>query len=399
MPSDAARKLAGEWFISASILQCDDAFCGRLHLGESGDLVFLSAGGDLVGRGFGHWVSEGAVAGFQLEVFQYTATSTTHVHSEPHRFRGIAKTPAQKDSWAGEWHFCPFGQPSRLVGRFQAMRGSASSVSKGSMEDCPAAAKKAVIARLEKLSEPPPFTESRWIPHQITGAVPEVYYVRRFFEPRQVEELERTVERSCEWDHMATRDTQEFGTSTPCPCGRSLMKVPLPEWQSNLALAAHNLGAFHPVLYPANSIRVNRYGPGQGIHPHLDGPVYFPRAAIISLGSHCVIDFYPKCAVEEEQRSFAWDGEHEVPAMPAMPPGTKPVMSILLEPGSLLIFSGDAFVHHPHGIQAVEEDEIGSQVKNAKDVGLTVGDTLRRGRRTSLTIRHLLPRCMCSSVV
>ena len=38
------------------------------------------------------------------------------------------------------------------------------------------------------------------------------------------------------------------------------------------------------------------------------------------------------------------------------------------------------------------------EVKNAKDIGLSVGDSLRRGRRISLTIRHLLPRCNCSPV-
>lgn len=387
---EAVQRLAGEWILNASIMQCEDALCGRIHVTESGEIVFLAGGGDLVGRGVGRWVAEGPVMGFQVDIFQYTATSTKHVHSEPHRFRGIGRVPNRKASWAGEWYFLPFGQPPRLVGRFHATQGQARAAS--AAEDCPADAKKAVIASLDKLVEPPPMTEKRWIPHQISGGVPEVFYVRRFFEPRQVEELERVIDRSCEWDHMATRDTQEFGSSTQCPCGRSLRRVPLPEWQSNLALALHNLGAFHPVLYPANSVRINAYTAGQGIHPHLDGPVYFPRATTISLGSHCVFDFYPRCPQEEEQRSFSWDAEREVPSLPEMPPGIKPMMSILLEPGSLLIFSGDAFVHHPHGIRAVEEDEIGPEVKNAKDIGLAVGDTLRRGRRLSLTIRHLLPR-------
>lgn len=394
---EAARKVAGEWLLRASIMQCDDALVGRVHLTEKGEIVFLAGGGDLVGRGVGHWVAEGPVVGFQIEIFQYTATSTKHVHMEPHCFRGIARLPARKESWKGEWYFCPFGQPPRAVGSFQCLQGEAKSAP--SAEDCPADAKRAVLARLAKLVEPPPMTERRWLTHHVDGGVPEVHYVRKFFEPRQVEELERIIDQSCQWDHMVTRDTQEFGSSTQCRCGRSLMRVPLPDWQANLALAMHNLGVFHPVLYPANSVRVNAYRAGQGIHAHLDGPVYYPRAAIISLGSHCVFDFYPKCAQEEGQRSFAWDHDLEVPAMPKLPPGTKPKMSILLEPGSLLIISGQAFIDHPHGIQAVEEDEIGPQLKNAKDVGLAPGDTLRRGRRLSLTIRHLLPRCMCSSVV
>merc|ERR1712194_31233 len=162
--------------------------------------------------------------------------------------------------------------------------------------------------------------------------------------------------------------------------------------------ALHNLGAFHPVLYPANSVRLNSYKPGQGIAPHMDGPVYLPRAAIISLGAPCVFDFYPRCDADEEKRGFSWDEEKEVPAAPEMPKGLEPMVSVLLEPGSLLILSGDAFIQHRHGIRAVEEDVIGPQVSNAKDLGLSNGDTLKRGRRVSLTIRHLLPRCSCPNV-
>merc|ERR1712061_20801 len=155
--------------------------------------------------------------------------------------------------------------------------------------------------------------------------------------------------------------------------------------------ALHNLGGFHPVLYAANSIRINSYTPGQGIHPHMDGPVYFPRAAILSLGSQCIFDFYPALSIDddEDKRSFKWDHKKEVPAAPEIPPGTKPALSLLLEPGSMLIFGGDAFVKCRHGINATEEDEITPEVKNAKELGLSVGDKLKRTRRVSLTIRHL----------
>jgi len=401
---DAPQKVAGEWLISASILQCQDALFGRIHLTDNGEMVYLAAGGELIGRGVGRWVAEGPVIGFQVDIFQYTATSAKHVQSDAHRFRGVAHVTSKQSSWSGEWYFCTFGQPPRLVGRFQACRRDAvppNGLAAGAKaaDDIPAEPKKAVIKQLDKMIEPPLMSEPRWSPHHFAGDVTDVHYVRSFLEPGQVEEFERMIDKTCEWEHMATRDTQEFGSSSRCPCGRSLMRVALPPWQNNIINAIHNLGVFHPVLYPANSVRLNAYTPGQGIHPHLDGPVYFPRAAIVSLGSHCVFDFYPRQEVDEDKQGFSWDRDTEVPAAPELPPGTRPKLSILLEPGSLLVFSGDAFVHHRHGIAPVEEDEITSQVRNAKDIGLSEGDSLRRRRRVSLTIRHLLPRCQCSSIV
>lgn len=401
--AQAAQKVCGEWLVNASIMQCHDALVGRIHLTEGGDMVYMAGGGDLIGRGFGKWVAEGPVVGFQCDIFQYSSSSTKHVQQEAHRFRGIALVPSKETTWTGEWYFVAYRQPPRLVGRFQCVRrntgplGSTSFVR--AVEDCPYDAKKAVVAKLDKMVEMPPLLEKRWEQHLISSDVPGVYYVRNFLEPRQVEELERIIDRTCDWETMATRDTQEFGVSQRCPCGRSLMRADLPHWQANIINALHNLGAFHPVLYPANSVRLNAYAPGQGIHPHLDGPVYYPRAATVSLGSHCIFDFYPRETSNEEDRVFSWDRDKEVPSAPDLPPGTEPKLSVLLEPGSLLLFSGDGFVHHRHGIHAVEEDEIGPQVANAKDIGLSVGDSLRRTRRTSLTIRHLLPRCMCSSIV
>ncbi|CAE7320961.1 Alkbh6, partial [Symbiodinium necroappetens] len=331
-----------------------DAVLGRLHFTETGE--------DLLGRGLGVWVSEGPVAGFQLDVFQYEAASTKHVQTEPHRFRGIGKFP-EKGSWVGEWHFLAFQQPPRVVGRFHARRSSPNlampTLSQKPLEELPEKAKAKVVSKLEKLTEPFPMLHPSWVPHHLAGKIEDVHYVRNFLEPKQVEEFVRIIDKTCDWERMRTRDTQEFGSSGQCPCGRSLMRAALPAWQSTLVDALGTLGVFHPVLFPANSV------PGQGpelsgILPHLDGPVYFPRAAIISLGSHCIFDFYPRFE-EEHPRGFTWDRDKEVPSSPELPAGTRPQLSLLLEPGSLLVFSGDAFVRHRHGIKAVEEDEISKE--------------------------------------
>ena len=50
-------------------------------------------------------------------------------------------------------------------------------------------------------------------------------------------------------------------------------------------------GLFHD-LTPCNSARLNKYtSPDEGIHPHADGPVYFPRVVILSLGAPRVLRF------------------------------------------------------------------------------------------------------------
>lgn len=400
--SEAIQKLAGEWIFSASILQCEDSIFGRVHLTDNGTCVYLAGGEDLIGRGLGMWFQEGPFIGFELSIYQYVATSTKHVHGEPHRFRGMAKLPTEPGNWSGEWYFCPFLQPPRLVGKFKAQRhvgGCKPQLPPKSAGDVPEEAKKRLIKMLDEKTELPMVAEPKFQPHRVSsGDLRDIVYVPNWLEPKQAEEFERLVNKTCEWERMNTRDTQEFGASSRCPCGRGLLQEPLPQWQGNIVMALHNLGVYHPVLYPANSVRINAYAPGQGIHPHMDGPVYFPRAAIISLGSPCIFDFYRRGAPDDDRQGLQWDHARDVPALPEMPPGTKPVLSLVLEPGSLLVFSGDAFTCHRHGITATEEDEISPLVHNSKRLGLSNGDRLKRGRRLSLTIRHLLPRCACSAM-
>eukprot|EP00927_Polykrikos_kofoidii_P054081 TRINITY_DN48565_c0_g1_i1.p1 TRINITY_DN48565_c0_g1~~TRINITY_DN48565_c0_g1_i1.p1 ORF type:complete len:402 (-),score=42.47 TRINITY_DN48565_c0_g1_i1:134-1339(-) len=393
--------LAGEWVVSASVLQCEDAVFGRVHFTKCGELVYLPSGDELIGRGVGTWFAEGPVIGFQINIFQYAPTSTKHVQSEPHLFMGISMLPSDSRVLVGEWYFCAYQQPPRLVGKFKAHRRGATGLVPGPNEvpEMPKAAKNVVVEKLLNMIEPPSMVHPRWAVHERTGPPKLVHYVRNWLEPPQQQEFGRIIAKNCEFERMSTRDTQEFGSGNRCKCGRGIVPEHLPPWLATLITALHNLGVFHPVLYPANSVRINAYNPGQGIHPHFDSPVYYPRVAIISLLSACVFDFLPRIELDEEDRSLAWDQDKEVPCSPELPPSTEPLMSLVVEPGSLLVFSGDAFTHHRHGIKDVESDEIRSHVHNAKDMGLSVGDVLKRDRRVSLTIRHLLPRCNCTSVV
>ncbi|CAJ1331430.1 unnamed protein product [Effrenium voratum] len=110
-----------------------DAVIGKVHFTEDGELVYLTTSGELLGRGLGRWASEGPVLGFELDIFQYEATSRKHVQTEPHRFRAFSKFP-ERSVWAGEWQFLAFQQPPRVVGRFHASR-SVPTLSQKPLED------------------------------------------------------------------------------------------------------------------------------------------------------------------------------------------------------------------------------------------------------------------------
>lgn len=62
--------------------------------------------------------------------------------------------------------------------------------------------------------------------------------------------------------------------------------------------------------------------------PHLDGPLYFPAIATITLGSHTVLDFYDISSREDSRNSS---------------------FSLFLEPCSLLVQQGKIYHDYMHG--------------------------------------------------
>jgi alkylated DNA repair protein alkB family protein 6 len=237
----------------------------------------------------------------------------------------------------------------------------------------------------------PAVLDSRLEQHRI-GELPQVYYVPNWIEKDQEAEFMAIADGDMSsWEDMRTRSSQEWGAGDRCGCGRGLMRMPLPTSQQRLADALHQLGAFDGALYPMNSVRINGYRPGQGIHPHCDGPVYYPAVGILSLGSPCIFSFYPRTGTED---CMTWDPDHDVPGGHLR--GLEPAMSLVLEPRSLLVFTHDAFWHHRHGIEGCTTEEVTSKIDNLNALeNFKEGDVIRRGRRVSLTMRHLLPRCAC----
>jgi alkylated DNA repair dioxygenase AlkB len=131
---------------------------------------------------------------------------------------------------------------------------------------------------------------------------------------------------------------------------RSVFRIgELPSWSTDLALRLHGDG-FLPSV--PDQMVVNNYKPGSGIFAHIDQDAFGDTVASVSLGSTCVMQFSRVGADHEEE--------------------------ILLEPGSLLLLSGEARWGWRHGIPARTVDRWQAQERP-------------RSRRVSLTFR-IIPR-------
>jgi alkylated DNA repair protein alkB family protein 6 len=136
------------------------------------------------------------------------------------------------------------------------------------------------------------------------------------------------------WIELKTRKLQLYGK---LPLNQHQTVGPnydeiIPPWLSQLLEESAKTGIFSQEIYP-NNVLINQYEADQGILHHTDGPSYHNRVAIFSLESACVMSFKPK--LSPSQIGILSDGD---------------VLSVVLQPRSLLIFSDDLYNHHMHGI-------------------------------------------------
>ncbi|XP_061103572.1 alpha-ketoglutarate-dependent dioxygenase alkB homolog 6 [Conger conger] len=215
----------------------------------------------------------------------------------------------------------------------------------------------------------------------VKDAPPSVYYFPDYITEAEEAYLLQQVYKApkTKWTQLKGRRLQNWG-GLPHPKG--MLAEKLPEWLQKYAEKISALGVFAGKT--ANHVLVNEYNPGQGIMPHEDGPLYYPTVSTISLGSHAVLDFYHPIdstqtdALQTEQSRY--------------------LVSLLVQPRSLLVLQNEMYEHFLHGIQGVSQDTLTDRVANLSAACARAGDCLTRDTRVSLTIRHV-PKILRASLL
>eukprot|EP00164_Ancoracysta_twista_P004248 GFYU01005724.1.p1 GENE.GFYU01005724.1~~GFYU01005724.1.p1 ORF type:complete len:254 (+),score=39.72 GFYU01005724.1:73-834(+) len=233
--------------------------------------------------------------------------------------------------------------------------------------------------------------------YQVKGAVDGVYYIPEYITQDEEQSLLQHIydQPPKRWTVLNNRRLQNWG-GTVHPKG--MLPQPLPRW---LTLISSDKLAQRDKVFEKdpNHVLINEYKPGEGIMPHEDGPLYHPMVANISLQSPIVLQFFKhreQCGeLEAEAAAIAVDtvrtadsgdvaGDDNTRRV-LYTDGFEPLMSMLLEPRSLVLFTKEAYEQCLHGIPNSFEDVIDESVVNAGPE--LVGQTLKRGVRVSLTIR------------
>ncbi|KIY72408.1 hypothetical protein CYLTODRAFT_47260 [Cylindrobasidium torrendii FP15055 ss-10] len=227
---------------------------------------------------------------------------------------------------------------------------------------------------------------------------PTVRYIPEFITSSEEEYLLKKIQETPhpKWKQLGNRRLQLLGGELTAK--NNLLPKPMPPYMTvfpDLISRLKNTGAFEDSPHGApNHVILNEYCPNQGIMPHQDGPAYHPVVATISLASHAVFHYY--------QYKDASDGTEGRRVNPT------PLLSVVLEPRSLVITSDSLYQDCLHGIESIAVDsfatgphgvvcvETGTPIANAHllrspEISKVVqeGGVLERTTRYSLTCRDI----------
>lgn len=217
--------------------------------------------------------------------------------------------------------------------------------------------------------------------YKVDECPPTVYYVPDFITEQEEKYFLDQVYKcpKTKWTVLSNRRLQNWGGIPQAKC---TIQELLPKWLEDCCSKVDDTGAFESSS--PNHVLINEYKPGQGILPHLDGPLYYPTISTISLGAHTVINFY------DAHKSEFVSEKSDVDT------GVK--YSLYLERRSLLILKDEMYTSYMHGIEDIVKDDIqphniANLVKlGDREFSTTIessGVSQDRGTRVSLTIRHV----------
>ncbi len=213
---------------------------------------------------------------------------------------------------------------------------------------------------------------------RISELPPTVYYLPNFVSEEEETFLTRKIYTApkTKWTNLLNRRLQNWGGT---PQEKGMIKEPMPDWLQTQIDKIDALGIFGSDKKP-NHVLVNEYKPGEGISPHLDGSLFHPTIATISLGSHTVLNFYEPLSDEnisgdEPCKSFE----------------DRLKFKLYVAPRSLILIKDSMFHHYLHGIEEKTKDFKDGLVFAASEDHEKLGDgeIIERQTRISLTIRHV----------
>ncbi|CBZ38955.1 hypothetical protein, conserved [Leishmania donovani] len=230
-----------------------------------------------------------------------------------------------------------------------------------------------------------------------TGNIPGIYYIPDYISAAEEAQILTFIQGTPEElkSKLTKRTCQEWGCTMCESCQKSFVSdANMPPWVQELIDMQVYDGLFTPTTFP-NSVRIHEYHQGDGIGPHCDGPIYVPMVTVLSLASSCLMSFYPKQPLYENHPMDHYNdtfkfGEGDI--------GRRvPLQSVVMEPRSLLIFSGEGYYHYPHGISDKAEEvltpDVAGEVVNRRFLRDPDVQSISRTYRASITTRNLMTRC------
>jgi alkylated DNA repair dioxygenase AlkB len=181
-----------------------------------------------------------------------------------------------------------------------------------------------------------------------TGKIPGLIYLTEFIGVETEQRLLELVD-AAEWSNELQRRVQHYGYRYDYRARRidtGMRLGGLPVWMREVGerLIEHGLVAARP-----DHVVVNEYLPGQGIAPHVDcEPCFADGIVSLTLGAGCAMDFLRR--------------------------ETGDMVSLYLQPRSVVALRSDARYLWQHGIARRKSDQVG-------------GHMLPRQRRVSITFR------------
>lgn len=185
----------------------------------------------------------------------------------------------------------------------------------------------------ESFSKPFSFKQPKEIElsNFILDTLPNSYYIPEYISNIEEEFLISSID-NLKWVQLNTRKLQLWGKAPD-----SNESSEFPYWLQNISESLVEQNIFPAEIQP-NSALINKYESFEGIMHHTDGPLYYSRVAILSLNTECLMTFKPKLSSQDIGIKECSD-----------------VLSVLLKPRSLFIFSDTLYNEYMHGIYSDQD--------------------------------------------